>query len=98
MQGGEEMMQKLLSVKYVAAEKIALRNLREQLVVQWEKWGMQRHTFEEWAAILNKELAEFNYKVIATKKEDGYEELRHCAAVCVAWMIDVLLTQGEASK
>lgn len=82
--------------EYLFAETVALKDLRKQLVIQWGKWGMQRHTFEEWAAILNKELAEFNCKVIATK-EDGYKELGHCAAVCVTWMIDVLLTV-EASK
>lgn len=79
---------------YEVGERAALRSLLKQLSVQWKKWGLQRHTYPEWKAILDEELAEFNCKVVAAK-ENGYEELKHCAAVCVAWMIDVILSDGE---
>ncbi len=80
-------------VQYIAAEKEALNHLLKQLVVQWKKWGLQRHTYWEWKAILNEELAEMGTEVIVAKK-DGYEELTHCAAVCVAWMINLIISKG----
>ncbi len=80
--------------QYELAETMVLKDLLKQLVVQWEKWGLQRHTYWEWRAILDEELAEMGTEVIVAKK-DGYEELKHCAAVCMAWMIDLNLSERQ---
>ncbi|GAJ20747.1 unnamed protein product, partial [marine sediment metagenome] len=34
--------------QYEVAEATALNDLTKQLVVQWKKWGPQRHTYLEW--------------------------------------------------
>ena len=41
------------SEQYEVAEATALNDLTKQLVVQWKKWGLQRHTYLEWKAIVN---------------------------------------------
>ncbi len=74
--------------KYLEAQEKVVKDIIGQVVVQINKWGFQRHTFEEWDVILQEELAEFKCKVIAAK-ESGYDELIHTVAVGLAWLVDI---------
>ncbi len=64
---------------------------------QLKKWGIQRHSYPEWRAILDEELAEFACKVIAAK-ENGYDELTHVVAVGLSWLIDIKLTEDAQGQ
>ena len=74
--------------KYLEAQERVISDVIGQVVVQINKWGYQRHSFEEWRAILKEELTEFECKVIAAK-ESGYDELIHTVAVGLAWLVDI---------
>lgn len=78
--------------QYAEAHTLVRADVTKQVIKQIEKWGFQRHTFEEWKAIFREEFAEFECKIIAAK-EEGYEELKHVVAVGIAWMIDMKLSQ-----
>lgn len=80
--------------QYAEVHTTVRADVTKQVIKQIEKWGLQRHTFEEWKAIFNEEFAEFECKVIAAK-ETGYEELMHTVAVGRAWLIDMKLREEE---
>lgn len=90
-------MEDVIFDQYAEAHKAVRADITKQVIKQIEKWGLQRHTFEEWKAIFNEEFAEFECKVVAAK-EMGYEELMHVVAVGIAWMIDVKLSQGGENE
>ena len=61
---------------------------------QNDKWGDQRHTAEEWMAILKEELAEANCAIVLDYPiERQIKELTECAAVLNAWLKDLMRKQ-----
>lgn len=76
--------------QYGEAHQAVKVDVSRQVLKQVEKWGFQRHTFEEWRAILDEEFSEAVCQIVAAK-ETGYKELTHVAAVVHAWMIDIRL-------
>lgn len=75
-------------IEYEKATEQVWRDVIEERTRQLKKWGIQRHSYPEWRAIFDEELAEFVCKVIAAK-EDGYDELKHVVAVGVSWMTHI---------
>ena len=64
---------------------------------QIKKWGYQEHTFEEWRAILEEELAEMKTEVIVNKT-DGYKEGVQVAAVMLSWLRNLKATKTHRDK
>jgi len=79
--------------RYLEAQEKTVSDIINEAIAQINKWGFQRHTFEEWDVILKEEFAEFKCKVIAAK-ESGYDELIHTVAVGLAWLVDIKLKKG----
>lgn len=73
------------------------RDVAREKARQLKKWGIQRHSYPEWRAILDEELAEFTCKVIAAK-ENGYEELVHVVAVGLSWLMDIKITKDAQGQ
>lgn len=74
--------------RYLEAQEKVVKDITDQAIYQTNKWGFQRHTFEEWEAILQEEFAEFKCDVIVGKNS-GYGELVHMVAVGLAWLVDI---------
>ena len=57
---------------------------------QYDKWGDQTHTFEEWKSIFDEEFAEFKCKVVCGyDNKEALKELIECIAVLCAWAKDL---------
>ncbi len=74
--------------RYLEAQHKVIADVCEQSVEQIKNWGFQTHTFEEWTAIFEEELAEFRCNVIVAKNS-GYTELIHVVAVGLAWLANI---------
>ncbi len=72
---------------------------RERQIV---KWGEQHHSHLEWLAILVEEVGEVakaSVKLLIDYEDTKQEiltEVIHCAAVCMAWLEDKLLTDKSS--
>lgn len=67
----------------------AFDDVKKERERQYEKWGDQQHTDEEWEAIFNEEFAEYKCKKVCGYPADVInQELVQATAVLMAWLAD----------
>lgn len=65
---------------------------------QIERWGRQIHPAGFWLLILIEELGEVSEAMLIGNRTSGAEELVHAAAVLVAWLENILETDGSGAE
>lgn len=63
-----------------------LREIKQERILQNEKWGEQNHHLFLWLAILGEEVGEANKSALENKLDEYREELIQVAAVAVAML------------
>lgn len=61
-----------------------MKEIEEEIGVQYSKWGIQNHHPDHWVTILGEEFGEVCTGVLNTSSHEYRKELIHVAAVCAS--------------